>query len=176
MHFRKNCYSRFVELDARNLIKKKRLCRKLIHTPINDQNKIECFFVQKLSDEYRVRTPPLSATFCTKKHPILFWSFMNVGISFRHDLFFKNYPRAFFYKSRITVFSKMYYLVDKKSFFWKENFVFLIAQKIDNKSKNRFHKKCYWRHVQYPQHFTFSIFLSTHFFMCLDLVWAIVVV
>ena len=50
----------------------------------------------------------------------------------------------------------------KKLIFYKYK-VFLIGPKIDNKSKNRFHKKCYWRYVQYAHHFTFLIFLSIHF-------------
>ena len=135
----------------------------LIPTWINDQNKIGLFFVQKVIDRGRVRTRSSSDSFCTKNGPILFWSFIHVGISIRHDLFFNQIPRAEFYKYRIMVFSKMCFSVDKKFIFWKAILVFDGEQKIDNKSKIRFHKSCYWRYEQSTYHFTFSNFLATHF-------------
>ena len=101
----------------RGIFLKKRLCQKLIPMWINDQNKIGSFFVQKQSDNLGVRTRPLSVTFCTKNEPILFWSFIHIGISIRLDLFFKNIPRIEFYKSSGTIFSKISDVGDKKTIF-----------------------------------------------------------
>ena len=98
----------------RGIFLKKRSSQMLIPMSINDQNKIGSFFVQKVTDDLGVRTRPLSVTFCTKKSPILFWSFIHIGISIRLDLFFKNIPRIEFYKSGITIFLKIRRRSDKK--------------------------------------------------------------
>ena len=110
---------------------KKRLCQMLISTWINDQNKIGSFFVQKLSDDLRVRTRPLSVTFCTNNEPILFWSFIHMGISIRLDLFFKQIPRVEFYKSSKTIFSK----INDKSY--KKIIFCVYTTRFVNSSKNK---------------------------------------
>ena len=122
-YFWKNRYARFVELDARNIFKKK--IESKAYSYVNKWPKQDwCFFRAKTILRPRGSNPAHIEYFLHKKSTNL----ISVIYSRRNKQsirsFFKNAPRIEFYKSRITVFSKMRFSFVKKIIFGKIILVF----------------------------------------------------